>query len=98
MLATGTDQFSSVADESFIGQSANNPNTNWASLLGGSNDDAGVRVQLFTPVNSLHILSQWVVLSLWKMADYKASRGLSNTAFLVSCTRIPFYKASSKYL
>ncbi|KJA19950.1 glycoside hydrolase family 76 protein [Hypholoma sublateritium FD-334 SS-4] len=71
MLATGTDQFASVADESFIGQSANNPNTNWASLLGGSNDDAG-----------------WVVLSLWKMADYKANRGLSNTAFLNAASEI----------
>ncbi|PPQ95018.1 hypothetical protein CVT25_000481 [Psilocybe cyanescens] len=65
MLASGTNQYSAVADQSFIGRSALNPNTNWASLLGGSNDDAG-----------------WVVLSLWKMADYKANRGLSNTAYL----------------
>jgi hypothetical protein len=42
MLATGTDQWSTLADSSFIGKSALNPSTNWASLLGGSNDDAGV--------------------------------------------------------
>ena len=42
MLATGTDQWSTLADTSFIGKSALNPSTNWASLLGGSNDDAGV--------------------------------------------------------
>jgi hypothetical protein len=66
MLATGTDQWSTLADSSFIGKSALNPSTNWASLLGGSNDDAG-----------------WVVLALWKIADYKASRGLANSAYLV---------------
>jgi hypothetical protein len=42
LLATGTDDFASVADNSFIGSSAKNANTNWASILGGSNDDAGV--------------------------------------------------------
>lgn len=42
MLATGTDQWSTLADSSFIGKSALNPSTNWASLLGGSNDDSGV--------------------------------------------------------
>ncbi|THV05068.1 glycoside hydrolase family 76 protein [Dendrothele bispora CBS 962.96] len=61
MLATGTDDFSTVADNSFIGRSALNANTNWAALLGGSNDDAG-----------------WIVLSLWKMADYKRNRGIAN--------------------
>ncbi|KAH9487463.1 hypothetical protein JR316_0001539 [Psilocybe cubensis] len=74
MLASGTDQYSAVADESFIGRSALNPNTNWASLLGGSNDDAGIE--------------KWVVLSLWKMADYKANRGLSNTAYLNAASTI----------
>ncbi|KAF9268674.1 Six-hairpin glycosidase [Marasmius fiardii PR-910] len=71
MLATGTDDFSSVADNSFIGRNANNPSTNWNSVLGGSNDDAG-----------------WIVLSLWKMADYKASRGQSNTAFLNAASKV----------
>ncbi|KAF5348748.1 hypothetical protein D9758_006833 [Tetrapyrgos nigripes] len=61
MLATGTDDFASVADNSFIGRSALNPNTNWNSILAGSNDDAG-----------------WIVLSLWKMGDYKINRGISN--------------------
>jgi len=71
MLATGTDQWSTLADSAFIGKSALNPSTNWASLLGGSNDDAG-----------------WVVLALWKIADYKASRGLSNSAYLNAATTI----------
>lgn len=42
MLATGTNNFATVADTSFIGKSALDSSTNWASLLGGSNDDAGV--------------------------------------------------------
>ncbi|KAF8973306.1 glycoside hydrolase family 76 protein [Flammula alnicola] len=71
MLARGTDEFSSVADTSFIGQSALNPNTNWQSILAGSNDDAG-----------------WIVLSLWKMADYKGSRGLDNSAYLSAASQI----------
>ncbi|EEB89272.1 hypothetical protein MPER_12646, partial [Moniliophthora perniciosa FA553] len=71
MLATGTDDFRSVADNSFLGRAANNANTNWNSFLGGSNDDAG-----------------WIVLALWKMADYKAARGLSNSAFLSSADKI----------
>ncbi|KAK7045586.1 hypothetical protein VNI00_007418 [Paramarasmius palmivorus] len=71
MLATGTDDFSSVADNSYLGRAANNANTNWNSFLGGSNDDAG-----------------WIVLALWKMADYKAARGRSNSAFLSSADKI----------
>jgi len=39
MLATGTDDFSTVADNSYIGRIARS-GTNWASVLGGSNDDA----------------------------------------------------------
>lgn len=31
MLASGTDEFGSVADGSYIGQSAQNPNTDWNS-------------------------------------------------------------------
>jgi hypothetical protein len=43
MLATGTDQFAAVADQSFIGKSAQDSSTaHWNSILGGSNDDAGV--------------------------------------------------------
>jgi len=45
MLATGTDEFKSVADQSYIGRAALNANTNWNSVLGGSNDDAGVSQQ-----------------------------------------------------
>ncbi|TFK44668.1 glycoside hydrolase family 76 protein [Crucibulum laeve] len=71
MLATGTNEFSTVADTSFIGKSALNPNTNWQSILAGSNDDAG-----------------WIVLALWKIADYKANRGQNNAAYLNSASKI----------
>ncbi|KAF8161061.1 glycoside hydrolase family 76 protein [Crassisporium funariophilum] len=71
MLATGTNEFSSVADTSFIGKAALASNTNWQNILGGSNDDAG-----------------WIVLALWKIADYKANRGLANAAYLSSASKI----------
>ncbi|KAJ7497280.1 glycoside hydrolase family 76 protein [Mycena latifolia] len=72
MLATGTDQFAAVADQSFIGKSAQNSDaTHWRSILGGSNDDAG-----------------WVVLALWKIADYKKARGLDASAYLNSALTI----------
>lgn len=71
MLATGTDEFSTVADSSYIGQCALNPNTNWASVLGGSNDDA-----------------LWIVLALWKIGDYKGSRGQSTSAWTSSAAKI----------
>ncbi|KAJ6625661.1 glycoside hydrolase family 76 protein [Mycena sp. CBHHK59/15] len=66
MLATGTDEFAAVADQSFIGKSAQNSDTtHWNSILAGSNDDAG-----------------WVILALWKIADYKMARGLDSSAYL----------------
>jgi len=72
MLATGTDQFAAVADQSFIGQSAQNSDpAHWNSILAGSNDDAG-----------------WVVLALWKIADYKMARGLDASAYLNSALTI----------
>ncbi|KAF8893377.1 hypothetical protein BD779DRAFT_1467740 [Infundibulicybe gibba] len=71
MLATGTNDFSTVADTSFIGKAALNSATNWQAILNGSNDDAG-----------------WIVLALWKIADYKGARGLSNTAYLNSASTI----------
>ncbi|KAJ7045498.1 glycoside hydrolase family 76 protein, partial [Mycena alexandri] len=72
MLATGTDQFGAVADQSFIGKSAQDSSAaHWNSILGGSNDDAG-----------------WIVLALWKIADYKIARGLSATAYLNSALTV----------
>ncbi|KAF8893379.1 glycoside hydrolase family 76 protein [Infundibulicybe gibba] len=71
MLATGTDDFSTVADTSFIGKAALNSATDWQAILNGSNDDAG-----------------WIVLALWKIADYKGARGLSNAAYLGSASTI----------
>ncbi|KAJ7703216.1 glycoside hydrolase family 76 protein [Mycena rosella] len=72
MLATGTNEFAAVADQSFIGKSAQSSDTaHWNSILGGSNDDAG-----------------WVVLALWKIADYKIARGLDATAYQNSALTI----------
>ncbi|KAJ6593883.1 glycoside hydrolase family 76 protein [Mycena capillaripes] len=72
MLATGTDQFAAVADQSFIGRSAKDSSTaNWNNILGGSNDDAG-----------------WIVMALWKIADYKIARGLDASAYLNSALTV----------
>lgn len=42
MLATGTDTYESIADNSYIGRAALNPLTNWNTFFGGSYDDAQV--------------------------------------------------------
>lgn len=42
MLAAGATTWASVGDTSRIGRGAQNSNTNWQSILGGSNDDAQV--------------------------------------------------------
>ncbi|KAJ7462290.1 glycoside hydrolase family 76 protein [Mycena galericulata] len=73
MLATGTDQFSTVADESYIGKAAlaNSNTAQWNSIINGANDDAG-----------------WIILALWKIADYKIARGLTATPYLNSAITI----------
>ena len=43
MLGAGTTTWASVGDTSLIGKAAQNPSTNWASIIAGSNDDAQVR-------------------------------------------------------
>lgn len=65
MLAAGTTTWASVGDTSRIGRGAQNSNTNWQSILGGSNDDA-----------------QWIILALWKIADYRAAHSQSIDAFM----------------
>ncbi len=42
MLAAGSDDFGYMLDISTIGKYALDPNTNWANVVAGSNDDAGV--------------------------------------------------------
>ncbi|KIJ67713.1 glycoside hydrolase family 76 protein [Hydnomerulius pinastri MD-312] len=71
MLATGNDDYRTVADNSYIGKAALNADTDWNSFLGGSNDDA-----------------QWLILALWKIADYKAARGQDNSAYMSSAGKI----------
>ncbi|KAG1752919.1 glycoside hydrolase family 76 protein [Suillus lakei] len=71
MLATGSDDYGDVADTSFIGKAALEPNTDWANFLYGSNDDA-----------------QWIILALWKIADYKSARGQDSSAYISSAAKI----------
>ncbi|EGO00273.1 glycoside hydrolase family 76 protein [Serpula lacrymans var. lacrymans S7.3] len=40
MLAADSDTWGTIADTSYIGQAANNANTDWVSFLGGSYDDS----------------------------------------------------------
>jgi len=47
MLATNTDEFESVADQSYIGRAALNPNTDWKDILHGGNGDAAVHLLSF---------------------------------------------------
>ncbi|KAJ6569561.1 glycoside hydrolase family 76 protein [Mycena capillaripes] len=75
MLATGTDEFSTLADNSYLGRTAilqaDTGISLWSTLLDGSYDDAS-----------------WIILALWKIADYKAARGLDNSAYLESANTI----------
>ncbi|KAJ8597481.1 glycoside hydrolase family 76 protein [Rhizopogon salebrosus TDB-379] len=71
MLATGNDDYHNVADSSYIGKAALDPNTDWTKFLGGSNDDA-----------------QWIILALWKIADYKTARGQDGNAYISSAAKI----------
>ncbi|KAJ7151656.1 glycoside hydrolase family 76 protein [Mycena filopes] len=75
MLATGGDQFSGLADNSYIGRTAilqaDTGISLWSSILDGSYDD-----------------SSWIIMALWKIADYKAARGLDNSAYLESANTI----------
>ncbi|KAG2126318.1 glycoside hydrolase family 76 protein [Suillus clintonianus] len=71
MLATGFNDYENVADTSYIGKAALDPDTDWAKFLYGSNDDA-----------------QWVILALWKIADYKSARGQDSSAYISSAAKI----------
>ncbi|KAF7340155.1 Six-hairpin glycosidase [Mycena venus] len=75
MLATGTDDFSSLGDNSYLGRTAilqaDTGISLWSSILDGSYDDAS-----------------WIILALWKIADYKSARGLDNSAYLDSANTI----------
>ncbi|KAI9572201.1 glycoside hydrolase family 76 protein [Boletus coccyginus] len=71
MLATGSNTYRTIAENSYIGRAALNPSTNWTLFLGGSYDDA-----------------QWVILALWKIVDYKASRGLDTKSYMSSSLAI----------
>lgn len=55
MLGADVDTWSTVADGSYIGQAALSSSTDWASLLGGANDDAGVSPSRIAPHNALKL-------------------------------------------
>jgi hypothetical protein len=86
MLARGSDEFSSVGQQSTIGRAALS-NANWQSILNGSNDDAGVSHQKFPFATNADHIHQWIVLALWKIGDYKSARGQDaspyNVRFLI---------------
>ncbi|KAJ7071362.1 glycoside hydrolase family 76 protein [Mycena amicta] len=71
MLATGGNQWSTLADTSYLGRAvAQQKSTGvspWAGIVSGSWDD-----------------SQWMILALWKVADYKIARGLDASGYLQS--------------
>jgi len=48
MLATNTDEFKLVADQSYIGRAALNPNTDWEGILKGDSGNAAVSPLLFS--------------------------------------------------
>ncbi|KAJ7037474.1 glycoside hydrolase family 76 protein [Mycena alexandri] len=62
MLATGTDEWSSLGDNSYLGRTAilqaDTGISLWSTILDGSYDDAS-----------------WIIMALWKIADYKTARG-----------------------
>ncbi|KAJ7785645.1 glycoside hydrolase family 76 protein [Mycena metata] len=75
MLATGTDEFSSLADNSYLGRTAilqaDTGISLWSTILDGSYDDAS-----------------WIIMALWKIADYKTARGLDSSAYIESANTI----------
>ncbi|KAI0047159.1 glycoside hydrolase family 76 protein [Auriscalpium vulgare] len=71
MLLSGSNTWSLLGDESFIGRNALLPITSWPLIIDGSNDDA-----------------QWIILALWKIADYQTAHGKSATSFLNAATTI----------
>ncbi|KAG6862254.1 hypothetical protein C0995_002185 [Termitomyces sp. Mi166 len=82
MLATGTDQFSTVADTSYIGRSALNSNTNWQSVLAGSNDDAGNTASKIYNI----IAAQWDNTcggGVWWSTAHTYKNAITNELFLL---------------
>ncbi|KAJ7226092.1 glycoside hydrolase family 76 protein [Mycena pura] len=75
MLATGTDQWSTLGDTSYLGRAAIQEKKTgvspWPDIVTGSWDD-----------------SQWMILALWKIADYKLARGLDNSAYIQSANSL----------
>ncbi|KAI0028458.1 Six-hairpin glycosidase [Vararia minispora EC-137] len=71
MLAASTTTWASVDDTSRIGRAAENPSTDWGSIVAGSWDD-----------------SQWIILALWKVADYRAAHGQDITPFMNAASQL----------
>jgi hypothetical protein len=55
MLATGTNDFGTVAEGSYLGKAALNSDTDWNSFIAGSFDDAQVCHSQTSPVDSPRI-------------------------------------------
>ena len=63
MLATGKDDFGTVADNSYLGKAALNRGTDWTSFIDGSYDDA--QVGDLCSFSQRHLLTYCVCLCLW---------------------------------
>ena len=84
MLATNTNTYRTIADDSYIGWAALDPLTDWDLFFEGSYDDAQVSPLLAVLQNVItNDVFQWVILAFWKISDYKAARGRSYHSYMV---------------
>lgn len=91
MFATGTDTWKFVGDTSFVGQAALEPwRKLWDDVLGGSTDDAQVStMQYHTTCGTDSLLLQWVIMTYWKIADWKKAHKEAYEPFLVKLSFFP---------
>ncbi|KAF7315755.1 Six-hairpin glycosidase [Mycena indigotica] len=71
MLATGGNQWANVADQSYLGRAVAQQKATGVSPWAGI-------------VEGSWDDSQWMIMALWKVADYKRARGLDASAYYTS--------------
>lgn len=72
VLASGDTAWNSVATTCHICTAALNSATDWNSFLTGYNDDALVCLFIFLSKGNTNVfVKQWVVLALFKLADFE---------------------------
>jgi hypothetical protein len=85
MLAEGSQTWASVGQTSRIGKAALDPSTDWASIVAGSWDDSQVCNNSCDVDVCINSFLQWIILALWKIADFRAAHGQDISPFMVSC-------------